>query len=219
MAIKRGWKIFFIILAVLLACLLGITGYFYWNIKLRLLTSLEIRGNELWMNGEINGQTYTQFEDALNENPNIETLVLEIAPGSLDDDTMLRLGYMLREKGINTMLLPNSRIYSGAVDLFLSGKERIIRIEGENVPTLGVHSWFDLISWKEAKDYPKDSPEHNANREYVEDMLGTDDFYWFTIYQSDAAEMYILGLDELQKYGLYTRIEYTNSPDSISRQD
>ena len=40
MAIKRGWKIFFIILAVLLACLLGITGYFYWNIKLRLLTSL-----------------------------------------------------------------------------------------------------------------------------------------------------------------------------------
>ena len=65
------------------------------------------------MNGEINGQTYTQFEDALNENPNIETLVLEIAPGSLDDDTMFRLGYMLREKGINTMLLPNSKIYSG----------------------------------------------------------------------------------------------------------
>lgn len=162
-------------------------------------TQFEVRGDELWMNGEINSKTYAQFVAILEENPQITTIVEEVVPGSLDDDTMIRLAYLVREKGLNTKLLAHSAIDSGGVDLFLAGVERTMA-SGAHI---GVHSWSD--GFRDAADYPRDAPEHEQNRKYIEDMLGNDEFYWFTIYAAPAAGIYEMTEAEIEQYGLVTQ--------------
>ncbi|MDG2341169.1 MAG: alpha/beta hydrolase [Paracoccaceae bacterium] len=162
-------------------------------------TEFSVDGSDLLMNGEINSKTLDQFNAVIAENPNIETLIELDVPGSLDDDTMYQLAYRVRELGLNTHLRSESRIYSGGVDLFLAGVERTIEAGAE----LGVHSWSDGVD--EAMDYPRDAPEHEANRKLIEDMLGVDDFYWFTIKAAPADSIHVMTQDEISKFGLKTR--------------
>ena len=150
------------------------------------------------MNGEINSRTYNQFVKVLQDNPGIDTLVEEIVPGSMDDDTMIKLAYYVREKGLNTKLLSHSKIDSGGVDLFLAGVERTM----ESWAHMWVHSWSD--GNKEARQYPKDAPEHEQNRSYIADMLWKDDFYWFTIYAAPADSIHEMTQAEIEKYKLIT---------------
>ena len=177
----------------------------YLNSKIR--TEFEVKDNELWMNKEINSKTYNQFVRILEKNPQVDTLVEVNVPGSIDDDTMIRLGYYVRKKGLKTKLLPHSSIDSGGVDLYLAGVERIMEIApGGKIPHIGVHSWGDGIN--QAKDYPKDAPEHVNNCTYIEKMLGRDDFYWYTIYAAPADGIHEMSLDEIKKYGLVTEYVY-----------
>ena len=92
----------------------------------------------------------------------------------------------------------DSRIYSGGVDLFLAGVHRNM----ERGAVIGVHSWSD--GRKDAKDYPRSSPEHEQNRKYIQDMLGRDDFYWFTIYAAPADDILEMSEQQIRKYGLLT---------------
>ncbi len=161
-------------------------------------TEFSLRGDTLLMQGEINSKTLTQFEDIFAENPNITTLVELNVPGSLDDDTMIALAYRVRELGLNTHLTATSEIYSGGVDLFLAGVNRTM----ERGAKIGVHSWSD--GSKEAKDYPRDAPEHEQNRLYIERMLGDDAFYWFTIYAAPADDIHVMTDAEIRQYGLLT---------------
>ena len=150
------------------------------------------------MNGEINSKTLDQFNEVIEDNPQISTLVEVDVPGSLDDDTMYQLVYRVRELGLNTHLRSDSRIYSGGVDLFLGGVERSIETGAE----LGVHSWSDGVN--EAIDFPRGSPEHEANRKLIEDMLGSDAFYWFTIEAAPADAIHVMTSDEIARFGLIT---------------
>lgn len=161
-------------------------------------TSFEVRGDELWMSGEINSKTYDQFIEVVDANPSISTIVEEIVPGSLDDDTMIKLAYEVRRRGLNTRLLATSAIDSGGVDLFLAGVERTMQ-DGAHI---GVHSWSD--GFKDAVEYPRDAPEHEANRKYIEDMLGADAFYWFTIEAAPADDIYEMTNAEIVEFGLLT---------------
>lgn len=162
-------------------------------------TSFDVRGDQLVMNGEINSKTLKQFEEIISANPNITEIVEQNVPGSLDDDTMIALAYRVRELGLNTYLEADSDINSGGVDLFLAGVERRM----ERGAQIGVHSWSDGV--KEAKEYPRGAPEHEKNRRYIEDMLGQDDFYWFTIYAAPADDIYVMSEDEIISYGLLTQ--------------
>lgn len=162
-------------------------------------TRFEVRGDELWMNGEINSKTYKQFVEVMDANPDITTLVEEVVPGSLDDDTMIKLAYEVRARQLNTRLLATSAIDSGGVDLFLAGVERSM----EDGAHIGVHSWSD--GRKDAVEYPRDSPEHEQNRRYIEDMLGSDDFYWFTIEAAPADSIHAMTNTEIENFGLLTR--------------
>ena len=163
------------------------------------ITEFEVDGTALIMNGEINSQTLDQFEEIMAENPQITVLIEEDVPGSLDDDTMIALGYRVRELGLNTHLRADSDISSGGVDLFLAGVERSM----ERGASLGVHSWSDGVN--DASDFPKTSPEHDLNKDYIEDMLGSDAFYWFTIYAAPADDIYTMTDDEVVSYGLLTK--------------
>jgi hypothetical protein len=161
-------------------------------------TEFAVRGDKLMMQGDINSKTLAQFEDVIAENPNIKTLVELDVPGSLDDDTMIALAYRVRELGLNTHLTATSEIYSGGVDLFLAGVNRTM----ESGAKIGVHSWSDGSN--EATDYPRDAPEHEQNRLYIERMLGDDAFYWFTIYAAPADDIYVMTDAEIRQYGLLT---------------
>jgi len=162
-------------------------------------TEFTVDGSDLIMNGEINSKTLDQFNEVIEENPSITTLVEVDVPGSLDDETMYQLVYRVRELGLNTHLRSDSRIYSGGVDLFLGGVERSIEAGAE----LGVHSWSDGVN--EAMDFPRGSPEHEENRKLIEDMLGTDDFYWFTIKAAPADGIHVMTDEEIARFGLVTR--------------
>ncbi len=163
-------------------------------------TKFTVEGETLFMSGEINSKTDDQFEEIIAANPQIKTVVECVVPGSLDDDTMIPLSYRVRELGLNTHLTADSDIASGGVDFFLAGVERTM----EDGAMIGVHSWSDGVN--EAKDYPRDAPEHEANRRYIEDMLGNDAFYWFTIYAAPAADIYYMNSGEITQYQLTTSI-------------
>ncbi len=161
-------------------------------------TVFEVVGDEVHMNNEINSKTYDQFVTLHKANPNIKTIVEHSIGGSNDDETMIRLAYYIRSNGLNTKMLSTSEVYSGGVDLFLAGLERTM----ERGAIIGVHSWSD--GNKDGVDYPRTSQEHELNRKYIEDMLGKDEFYWFTIYAAPADDIHVMSESEIEQYGLLT---------------
>ncbi len=167
--------------------------------NLRTTSEFRVEGNDLLMQGEINAKTYDQFEKIMADNPQVTRLVELVVPGSVDDDTMIKLAYRVRQLGLDTHLRADSQIYSGGVDLFLAGVQR----SAEPGARIGVHSWSD--GFRDAAEYPRDAPEHEANRKYTEDMLGADDFYWFTIYAAPAGDIHVMRTEEIDKYGLLTK--------------
>ncbi|WP_371171698.1 alpha/beta hydrolase [Aliiroseovarius sp. 2305UL8-7] len=162
-------------------------------------TEFQVQGTTLLMTGEINSKTLGQFEEIYRDNPQITTLVELEVPGSLDDDTMIALAYRVRELGLNTYLRADSEIHSGGVDLFLAGVRRTI----EPGAVIGVHSWSD--GSRDAYDYLRSAPEHEQNRRYIEDMLGSDEFYWFTIYAAPADGIHIMSEREILRFELATQ--------------
>jgi hypothetical protein len=160
------------------------------------LTEFSVRGSRLFMSGTITRKTLDHFDETFARHPGIETLVPLEVRGSIDDETMLALAYRVRELGLDTHLTAQSEIYSGGVDLFLAGVKRSM----ETGAVIGVHSWRDMN--KDAADYPRDAPEHEPNRKYIEDMLGHDGFYWFTIYAAPAEDIHIMTSEEIARYGL-----------------
>ena len=161
-------------------------------------TQMEVAGARLYISGEITSRTPANFERLLAENPQLRIVLPRVMQGSLDDQAVNRMGYAIRERGLETHLGPDSEIYSGAVDLFLAGQKRSMA-EGA---VIGVHSWAD--GFGEGRNYPADAIEHRANAVYVRDMLGTDDFYWFTLRAAPADGIHLLTRDEIARFGLLT---------------
>lgn len=163
------------------------------------LTEFSVDGQKLLMSGLINSKTLDQFETVFAANPDITTVVEGEIDGSIDDDTMIALAYRVRALGLNTHLTADSKIYSGGVDLYLAGVQRTM----ERGAVIGVHSWSDGI-W-DAADYPRDAPEHEQNRLYIERMLGDDAFYWFTIYAAPADGIHEMTDQEIARFNLLTQ--------------
>ncbi len=163
------------------------------------MTKISIQHDKMYLLGDFNSKSYKQVTKALRTHPKVKTIVLTASSGSLDDDTTFKLARYIRSKGLNTYLLSNSVIASGAVDLFLSGTQRTI----EHGAKIGVHSWSD--GSKQAKDFPRDHQDHQLNANYIKDMMGTDAFYWFTINAAPADAIYWMKKDEVQRYKLATK--------------
>jgi len=195
------------ILVIVFPDVLTIPYILYMN--LRTTTRFEVHRNEIWMDGYINSKTYDQFVNLLEENPQVTTLVEGIVHGSLDDDTMIKLAYYVRDQGLNTHLRSTSQIDSGGVDLFLAGVDRTM----ERGAHIGVHSWSDGST--QAKDVPVEDPQHRQNAQYIKDMLGSEDFYWFTIYAAPADGIHEMTEEEIIQYGLLTRPIMAPSTDEM----
>ena len=163
------------------------------------ITKIAIQGDKVYLMGEFNSQSYDKVKAAIDNNPDVKTVVLTLNPGSLDDEVTFKLARYIRRKNLDTHLISQSVIASGAVDLFLSGVNRTI----EEGAKLGVHSWTD--GDRQAKDYPRDHRAHNFNATYIKEMIGDDSFYWYTIYSAPADSVYWMRNEEIVKYKLLTR--------------
>lgn len=159
--------------------------------------TIELVGNnKAVVNGVLGKNFYKKFVRFIDENPNVETIILDQIPGSINDAWNVKACLFLHEKGLNTELLPNSIIASGGVDLFISGEHRAIA-DGAQI---GVHSWRGLK--KEALDYPRNDPEHDEFIEYFNTIEMDTSFYWFTLNAAPADSIHWMTEQEIEKFKL-----------------
>lgn len=101
-----------------------------------------------------------QFVAMLRDHPGIGMIEMIECPGTEDDLANLRLGRMIRAKGIATHVPAGGSVRSGGVELFLAGARRFADPGAE----FAVHSWLDETGL-EPDDYAANAPE---NRRYID---------------------------------------------------
>lgn len=106
-----------------------------------------------------------QFAALLRDYPGIAVLEMIECPGTEDDRANLRVGRMIRAKGIATHVPRGGSVRSGGVELFLAGSKRVADPGSE----FAVHSWADEDG-READDYAADAPENRAYIDYYREM-------------------------------------------------
>lgn len=109
--------------------------------------------------------TPAEFDLMMANHPDIAVIEFIECPGTHDDRANLRLGRMIRARGIAAAVPEGGSVRSGAVELFLAGATRQIDEDAE----FAVHAWLDdrgLGAW----DYAADSPEHRKYIDYFREM-------------------------------------------------
>ena len=106
-----------------------------------------------------------QFTAMLHAFPGIRTIEMVECPGTDDDRANLRLGMMIHARGLTTHVPEGGSVRSGAVELFLAGKDHLAEPGAE----FAVHSWADEFGL-EPKDYPADAPENRIYIDYYREM-------------------------------------------------
>ena len=161
---------------------------------------MQVEGQVVHIDGLINSRAYRQFKRMLNKNPQVVRIEFGEIEGSSDDDIVVDMGYLIRNRGMATVLPADAQVYSGGVDLFLAGVRRTVEPGAE----IGVHEWADGLG-RSGRDFPHGSPHHEPTRKYIEDMLGTDAFYWFTLEAAAFDDIYIMNRSEMIRFGLITQ--------------
>lgn len=171
------------------------------------LTKVRVEGDKLFLKGTFDKHTNMLVKDALAENSNITTLVFTENGGSINDSATLALGRYIRKEGLNTHIATGGSVASGGLSLFLSG---VARSMGEEVK-IGVHSWQhcqghddEIKKCTDAKDYPRNHTQHRLHKDYVAEMLGSPDLYWFSIYSSSSDSIYWLTDEDIEKFRIIT---------------
>lgn len=106
-----------------------------------------------------------QFAAMMAAYPGISMIEMIEVPGTDDDRANLKLGRMIRARGLTTYVPAGGSVRSGGVELFLAGKNRIADPGAE----FAVHAWADEDG-REATDYPADAPENRAYVDYYVEM-------------------------------------------------
>lgn len=112
-----------------------------------------------------NERTPGQFTAMLHAYPGIRTIEMVECPGTDDDRANLRLGLMIRARGLTTHVPEGGSVRSGAVELFLAGARHVAEPGAE----FAVHSWADEFGL-EPKDYGANAPENRIYIDYYREM-------------------------------------------------
>ncbi|NAS32516.1 hypothetical protein GTQ40_16155 [Flavobacteriaceae bacterium R38] len=158
----------------------------------------EIKDTVALMNGVITNEFPATVLQLLFEHPEVTTIEMMIAPGSIDDVANLRASLYINKSGLTTKVNAYSHIASGGTDFFLAGKQRIV----EEGAVIGVHSWGGGAV--AATDLPKDDPSHEKYLDYYKIVNIPTDFYWYTLQAAPANGMHNMTKDEIEKYKIRT---------------
>lgn len=159
------------------------------------------KGDALIINGETQADSLVKFRAALNKYPNTRIIILNIVPGSDDDEVNLKMAKTIRRNNLSTHLTRNSIIESGGIELFMGGVERTM----EQGAKVGIHSWIDDDEGYEAHELPKDHPDHKPYIKTYKKLGIPKSFYWFTVNSASADEMYFMTEEELERFNLLTK--------------
>lgn len=105
------------------------------------------------------------FAAMMRAYPKIALLELIECPGTEDDRANLRLGRMIRARGMATYVPRGGSVRSGGVELFLAGSRRNAAPGAE----FAVHSWEDEDG-RQARDFGPDAPQNSKYITYYEAM-------------------------------------------------
>ncbi len=153
----------------------------------------------VYMNGVIGSDTLEVIQELLRDYPQVNTIVMQNVPGSMDDEINLLASMEIRKHGIATHIPADGMVASGGTDMFLAGIKRTI----EAGARLGVHSWSD-DSGKAALDYPRDHQEHVKYLDYYSVMGIPADFYWYTLEAASAENIHWMTAQEIAQYAILT---------------
>ena len=106
-----------------------------------------------------------QFAAMLAAFPGIAVIEMIDCPGTEEDRANLRLGRMIRARGLATHVPSGGSVRSGGVELLLAGAKRSADPGAE----FAVHSWADEDG-REPDDYAADAPENRAYLDYYHEM-------------------------------------------------
>lgn len=115
--------------------------------------------------GETDSHSPADFQTMLRAFPGIRVLEMPDCPGTVDDFANLRLGRMIRARGIATHVPEHGSVRSGAVELFLAGASRSAAADASFV----VHSWIDEDG-REPDDFAAGDPVNRAYLDYYREM-------------------------------------------------
>jgi len=197
-----NFKIYGIMVTVLLIVTLVLLTVLWSSFQDSYPLTVEIDENKMIINGDISINGENLFYGKLDANPHVDTIVLAESFGG-DSFAAMEMGYEIRERGLNTYLKKDSWIASSSVDLFLSGVERTI----EKGACMGVHSWYvsDVVGFfnsPDIDDLPDGHSFHNLFKVYTKDMLGDDDFYWFSMKIASPDDLYFLTENDIREFQL-----------------
>lgn len=115
--------------------------------------------------GETDSHSPADFQAMLRAFPHIRQIDMIDCPGTVDDVANLRLGRMIRARGIATHVPEGGSVRSGAVELFLAGARRSAAPGAE----FAVHSWLDEDG-RQAADFAADAPVNRTYLAYYREM-------------------------------------------------
>ncbi|KIC40015.1 alpha/beta hydrolase [Ruegeria sp. ANG-R] len=161
--------------------------------------SFTAEGDQIVASGTIDHTTLSAFEEVMDENPGIKTLVLQNIEGSVDDDSNVVFSRVVREEGFDTVVPSDGLVASGGTDLFLAGNRRVL----EPGACVGVHSWGG--GGFVAAELPEGHPEHDRYLDYFEDIGVDPAFYWFTLEAASENEMHWMTSSEANRFDITTR--------------
>lgn len=171
-------------------------------------TSVQVQGRALFIAGTLDHGAKPLILGALDANPQVDTLAFTVNPGSVDDACTIDLGREIRRRGLSTRLAGDGALVSGGLTLFLSGASRTL----EGPATIGVHAWQgcsgkgeDASVCVDAGELRRDDPRHRLHADYVREMLGSEDFYWFSIQAAPSWAVHWLSGDDVARFGIADR--------------
>ena len=160
------------------------------------LLQFRVDGTRAYANGFTDARSVPYAKAFFKENPQIETIVLQRMSGTQDADQNLRIAREIRRLGFNTHLQKRSRIASGAVDLFIAGRQRTIDCGAK----IGVHSWSAGGIYDAQEAYIDD--RKGTQERFLSDMGIDPSFYVFTREAAPAKSLHIMSDDEIRLYEL-----------------
>lgn len=152
------------------------------------------------MNGTIGNSTLDNFEEMIEDYPNLNIINIIEVPGSEDDETNLKVSKKVYDRNMSLHIIDNGFVASGGTDFFLAGNKRTI---GTNV-LIGVHSWSDGTN--EAASFPVGHANHQPYINYYQSIgfsqSDAESFYYFTINAASAADIHWMTNDEIIDYNI-----------------
>jgi hypothetical protein len=156
----------------------------------------DVRGNSAYVFGTTDSNSHNLVKNFVRDNPQVDTLILQGMPGTIDMNTNRRVVMDIRAAGLATHVPADGRIASGAVDWFIAGRPRTI----ECGAMIGVHSWGSPTGERADKTFF--DAQRGTQRAFLSKMSVDPDFYEFTRSAAGPNDIHWLTVEEMLRYRL-----------------